>query len=255
MNGSDSDYDAGEFERECRAGKNRLGELDVKDITTREVMKNGQKLMGDDIRVLAIIVEEEQSLDPQLGLYIDGVSKSAIRDLMDYEVGSDSHRLDKLKEANLIEVHEADSLPVSRTGLDPKYAVATDVGRRMVEDMGLVPIVTRDRDLEEQFDMLVADYRDLREAFIATVGRQALMMRMANTSDEDFPEFQFNVTTDPVEVGEKALGDDLSSELSLGEDEYSFGKLIGEMDEAERELAMRELLNENTDEDVDETTD
>ena len=253
---SNSGYDVGEFDRECRAAKNRLAELRVKDIMTHEATRNGTRLMKNDLRVLATIVEEEKSLDPVLGLYADGVSRSAVGDLMGYKnTGSTKNRFDKLKDANLIREHEASDLPKMRHGANPKYAVATDVGRQMVENLGLVPIVTRDRDLEEQFDMLVADYRDLREAFIATVGRQALMMRMANASDEDFSEFQFNVTTDPVEFGENALGDDLSSELSLGEDEYAFGKLIGEMDEAERELAIQELLNENTDEDADETTD
>ena len=97
---------------------------------------------------------------------MDGVARSVVCDLMDVSRSSGKYRFDKLENANLIEVREADSLPKSSCGSNPTYAVSTEGGRRMVENMGLLPILTRDRDLEEKFDMLVADYRKVREAFI-----------------------------------------------------------------------------------------
>ena len=68
---------------------------------------------------------------------------------------------------------------------------------------------------------------------------------MVNESKEPFSEFQFRVTKDLPELGERVLTFDLERGLSLGDDEYSFGKLIGEMDDKERELAIEKLLNEN----------
>ena len=101
---------------------------------------------------------------------MDGVARSVVCDLMDVSSSIGKYRFDKLENANLIEVREADSLPKSSCGSNPTYAVSTEGGRRMVENMGLLPILTRDRDLEEQFDMLVADYRKVREAFITGIG-------------------------------------------------------------------------------------
>ena len=256
MPASNSGYDVGEFDRECRAAKNRLAELRVKNIATREATRNEKRLMQDDLRTLAIIVEEEKSLDPILGLYTDGVSRSAVGDLMGYKnTGSTKNRFDKLKDANLIREHEASDLPKMRHGANPKYAVATDVGRQMVENLGLVPIVTRDRDLEEQFDMLVADYRELRKSYIKMFGRQMFLIEKLNRASY-LNNFHFNDDYEDLpKYGEHMLDVDLTAGLSLADDEYSFGKLIGEMDEAERELAMRELLNEDRNEDADETTD
>ena len=246
MSESDTGYDVSEFERECRAGKNRLAELCLREVSTREATRNGQTLTSGDLVALAIVVEEEKSLDPLLGLYIDGVSRSVVCELMDVNRSSGKYRFDKLENANLIEVHEADSLPVSSRGSDPTYAVATEAGRMMVDDMGLLPILTRDRDLEEQFDMLVSDYMELRESHLRTLGRQALLVQqLSDDGADDLGEFSFDALgEDLVERGESVLVVDLPGELSLSDDEYAFGKLLGEMDGDARELMMRELLDE-----------
>ena len=246
MSESDTGYDVSEFERECRAGKNRLAELCLREVSTREATRNGQTLTSGDLVALAIVVEEEQSLDSLLGLYIDGVSRSVVCELMDVNRSSGKYRFDKLENANLIEVYEADSLPVSSRGSDPTYAVATEVGRKMVDNMGLLPILTRDRDLEEQFDMLVSDYMKMREEFIRTLGRQVLLVQQLSDDEaDDLGEFSFDAMgNDLIELGESMTVADLPSRLSLSDDEYAFGKLLGEMDEEERELMLRELLDE-----------
>ena len=188
-------------------------------------------MLPNQLRVLAIIVEEEKSLDPVLGLYIKAVSRSAVGDLMEYKnTGSTKNRFDKLKDANLIREHEASDLPKMPHGANPKYAVATDVGRQMVEDMGLLPILTRDRDLEEQFDMLVADYRKLRKSYIKMFGRQMFLIDRLNGA-RYLNKFHFSDDNeDLTRFGEHMLDVDMTAGLSLFDDEYSFGKLISEMD-------------------------
>ena len=246
MSRSKTTDEASQFDRECRAAKNRLGEVRLQEITTREITHNGQTLRGADLRVLAIIVEEEHSLDPILGLAIDGVSRSAVGDLMGYDDNKRSgYRFEKLEEAGLIDQFKVDDLPIQRTGIDPKYAVPTGAGRRVADELGLVPILTRDRDVEEEFDMLVSDHMKLREEFIRALGRQILLaQQLSDDEADDLGEFSFDAMgSDLMGLGESVLVD-LPSELSLSDDEYAFGKLLGEMDEAERELMMRELLDE-----------
>ena len=52
MSESDTGYDVSEFERECRAGKNRLAELCLREVSTREATRNGQTLTSGDLVAL-----------------------------------------------------------------------------------------------------------------------------------------------------------------------------------------------------------
>lgn len=238
----DDEYGVTQFDRERRAAKNRLGEISVGDITTREIEEGGQTLTTDDLRVLAIVVEEEQSLDPMLGLYIDGVSRNAISRVMDIARGSVAYRFEKLRNAGLVEEYTADDLPKKPTkGSWPKYAVATARGKEIVDELELIPILTRDRDLELVVDQLLSTVAEMHEEFLTVAGRQAAFMKEVHEKGDigmdliqyDFREFGLEGTS---------LADEPAFLQSRDQD-----LLLGEMDSAQRELLIQKLLDEDDD--------
>jgi len=201
---------------------------------------------------LAIIVEEETQLDPLLGLEVEGVSYRAISKLMDIEnKGSVTYRVDKLVEAKLVDRQDVESLPVETRGANPKRLVATFGGRRLVDELELIPILKRDRDLEKEFDLLVQDYLDLRHEFIRTVGRQGLIVRELMNADGRLGEFRFEFEEDFVSIGEGAVGE-LEPSFSLGGEDDEPWRLLGEMDADERELMMQKLLDRSSEEGTSE---
>jgi hypothetical protein len=234
------------FERECLAAKNRLGEIAVREISTEEITQNGKTLYADDLRVLAIVVEEQNSLDPTLGLYIDGVSRSTVREIMEYKnIQSVKHRFDNLEEAGLIEQPKADALPkMPKGGYSPRYAVPTRRGKEIVEELELLPILTRDRDLELVIDQLLSTVAKMHEDLILTTGRQAALLRELDHTDLDISMGEYDFTEYGLRL--VSVAEDPAF-LESREDDL----LLGEMDAAQRELLIQKLLDE--DEDGDDT--
>ena len=250
---SDTSEREAEFRRERRAAKNRLAKISVRDISVVDVSENGVQLKADDLRILAIIVEEETQLDPLLGLEVEGVSYRSISKLMDIEnKGSVTYRVDKLVEAKLVDRQDVESLPVETRGANPRRLVATSGGRRLVDELELIPILKRDRDFEKEFDLLVQDYLDLRQELIQTVGRQLLIVQELLQADERLDEFQFEFEKDFISMGEGAVSE-LEPSFSLGRNDKPW-KLLGEMDADERELMMQKLLDESSEEGKSETS-
>jgi len=251
---SDTSEREAEFRRERRAAKNRVAKISVRDIAVVDVNKHGVQLKADDLRILAIIIEEETQLDPLLGLEVEGVSYRAISNLMDIEnKGSVTYRVDKLVEAKLVDRQDVESLPVETRGANPKRLIATSGGRRLVDELELIPILKRDRDFEKEFDLLVRDYLDLRKEFILAVGRQVLIIRELIQADERLDQFQFEFDRDYISVGESSISE-LEPSFSLGGEDDEPWKLLGEMDADERELMMQKLLDESSEEGTSETS-
>lgn len=247
---SDNSERVQEFNRECSAAENRLAKIEVRDVSVVDVSEDGVTLNEDDLRVLAIIVEEEEQLDPLLGLEYDGVSYQAIMKLMGYENrGSAQYRVDKLVDAGMVERSVVDSLPVMPGGVDPKYLMATSGGRRLVDGLGLLPVLVRERDIEQEFDLLMQDYLDLREDFILAVGRQGMMIREVLDADVGLDEFEFAFD---VETERAAKGTMSNLDLSFSLRDEGSIDLLGEMDEVKREMLIDELLDDGsgTDEDT-----
>lgn len=239
------DFDAGEYERRCRAAENRLSDVVVRDVVTRRVEKNGRELQADDIRVLAVIVSEQRSLDPQLGRVVDGVSRSAVKQLFGFDgSGATWYRFNKLEEALLIEQYEASWAHTD--GAAPMYAVPTTAGRDLIESLGVLPVLTRDRELSRVVDSLIADYRDVREELIVTVGRQVDIVRTLDEIDS-VSEFTFG-EDDFKELAETGVQIDM--ELSLDSGAGGVGRLLEEMDEVEQERMIDRLLS-GEDDDAD----
>jgi hypothetical protein len=230
-----------EFDRECLAAKNRLEDISVRDITTRKITERGESLTKDDLRTLAIIVEEQESLDPMLGLYIDGVSRTVVREIMEIDGGSAYYRFSNLVEAGLIEEHVADELPGDPTkgGSDPKYAVPTRRGKEIVENLELIPILTRDRDMELVMDQLLSVVANMHDNLLTTMGRQASLMKELDTRlDVEFDLMQYDFTEFGLQLG--SLEEEPAFLQSREHD-----LLLGEMDSMEREVVISKLLDED----------
>jgi hypothetical protein len=198
-------------------------------------------LTKDDLRTLAIIVEEQESLDPMLGLYIDGVSRTVVREIMEIDGGSAYYRFSNLVEAGLIEEHVADELPGDPTkgGSDPKYAVPTRRGKEIVENLELIPILTRDRDLELVVDQLLSVVANMHDNLIKTMGRQASLMKELDTRlDVEFDLMQYDFTEFGLQLG--SLEEEPAFLQSREHD-----LLLGEMDSMEREMVISKLLDED----------
>jgi len=231
-----------EFDRECLAAKNRLEDISVGDITTRKITERGESLTKDDLRTLAIIVEEQESLDPMLGLYIDGVSRTVVREIMEMDSGSAHYRFSNLVEAGLIEEHVADELPGDPTkgGSDPKYAVPTRRGKEIVENLELLPILTRDRDMELLMDQLLSVAAEMHDELIKTTGRQIAFLKEL---EKQIEEFEFTpIGHDFSEYGLMATSlEEEPAFLQSREQDL----LLGEMDSMEREVVISKLLDED----------
>jgi hypothetical protein len=250
-----NEYSVAEFQREKRAAENRLAEITVGDISTREVTVNGVTLYEDDLRMLAVIVEEQESLDRLLGLYMDGVSRSQLKDLFGFEnTTRATYRLDKLENAGVIETDHAEDLPeLPATGSAPVYVVPTERGLDLVDELGLVPILTRDRDSELVIDQLLDVTARMHDELILTNGRLAALMRELDKKVRRELYIEFDLR----EYDFREFG------LYLGslEEEPAFLQsrendlLLGEMDSAQRELLLQKLLDEDVDADSDSDTD
>lgn len=238
----DDSYPVSEFERECRAAKNRLSDISVGEISTEEITEDGKTLFADDLRVLAIVVEEQDSLDPVLGLYIDGVSRGTVRDIMDYEhIQSAKHRFDNLEEAGLIEQPKADELPkMPKGGYSPRYAVPTRRGKEIIENLELIPILTRDRDMELVMDQLLSVTAKIHDEFVKTTGRQIALMKEL---EDQIDEFEFTpVGHDFSEYGLMATSLEEEPAFLQSRDQ---DLLLGEMSSMEREVLISKLLDED----------
>lgn len=241
--------DRSEFQRECLAATNRLARIDVRDITVREVSKRGVTLTTDDLRILAVLIEEEESLDPLLGLSIDGVSRSFIRDLFGYDhTQSAVHRFDKLEDAGVIERHKAEDLPkLPQGGCAPVYAVATPEGRQLADELSLLPILRQDRDLEQVVDRLVSIVSELYEAILVIGGQQGQLVKSLNESKLSEADLDFELLVDgseAAEIGSRLYG--LDMEPTFYDNTHDVN-LLGEMDEMNQQMLIRMLLNEDGD--------
>jgi hypothetical protein len=211
------------------------------DISLREITHNGKTLYRDDLRVLAIIVEEMESPDPQLGTYIEGVSKSAVRDLMGYDnLASVKHRFDNLEDVNLVEQHKADDLPIMPNGYNPTYAVPTSAGKLVIERIDALPILVREKDIEKKFDQLLADYVELRRQFLWNVGRIIHLSKVINECD-DISELEVGYSDcHLLKIGTAVT--EMSEEASFTTDDDRF-ELLAEMADGVRETKIEKLLD------------
>ena len=235
-----------EFDRECLAAKNRLVRVEVRDVAVREVMKRGVTLTNDDLRVLATVIEEEESLDPLLGLEVDGVSMSHIRELFGYADNNNvRYRFDKLEDAGMIERHKAEDLPkLPRGGCAPVYAVATSEARSLADELALLPILRREQDLEQVVDRLVSIVSELYEAILVIGGQQGQLVKSLNESKLSEANLDFELLVDgseAAEIGSRLYG--LDMEPTFYDNTHDVN-LLSEMDEMNQQMLIRMLLAE-----------
>jgi DNA-binding Lrp family transcriptional regulator len=237
MKGVDSS-DPEEFQQEKMAAKNRIKKITVRDVSMHSITRNGKKLAEGDLSMLGAIVEEEHKLDKQLGVYIDGVSRSHLADLLGYkDSGSARYRLKKLEEAGVIATQKADDLPeMPQGGAAPVYAMPTSSGRRVVDELDLLPVLMRDRDTEQVVDQLLAEIEVLHRTVLEVAGKQAQVVKSLDEQGLDFPHLSMdNSIQDGLNTTD--LEEEPLSAQSRADD-----VIMADMDAAEREMVISRLI-------------
>ena len=245
MSDSDSGSDSesvGAFQNEKRAARNRASMLVVRGVSVEGVMENGVQLGSGDLQTLGVIIEEEESLDTLLGLHTEGVSRGHLASIFDMERTGVRYRLDKLEEAGLIERSRAEALPeMPKSGSAPVYAVPTDLGRRVVDEHELLPLLARDWDVEEVVDQVVGVVEEMHEKLLLTSGVQgevlAALTDLGRVVDVEIDEAISMGATNLDMSEEGPFGDDLDQEI-----------ITRDLDPVEQEMVIDRLLDTSTNE-------
>ena len=238
--GGDGDGDLDTFRRQKRAARRRVSQLVVRGVGSIEVVENGVRLDDEDLRILGVIIEEEESLDTLLGLDVEGVSRSHLASVFGYNSDRVRYRLDKLEEAGMIEQSYAEALPETpKGGSAPAYVVPTALGRRVVGEYDVLPLLARDWDVEEVVDQLVGVVEEMHEKLLLTSGVQgevlAALTDLGRVVDVEIDEAISMGATNLDMSEEGPFGDDLDQEI-----------IMRDLDPVEQEMVIDRLLDTST---------
>lgn len=232
-----------DFGQETMAAENRLEMITARTVPSVSAKVNDVEVSAEGLRVLAVIVEERDSLDPAVGSEVKGVSRTVIKQVMDFESTSNvKYWFEKLEDAGLIEQWQVDGLPEEGRGSNPIVGRATERGRLLVEGQDLLPILQREYDLEELLMNWMGHYRDLYEKFAMSFGYTLKMrdelQRMTDMGldlgqPDELEEFGYEVLEwDPEPEFLQVRDDDL---------------LLGEMSPEEQQVMIDELTGDDGD--------
>lgn len=236
-----TDDEISEFRRQKRAGKNRLSTVVAKEPPLPEYTVPaipGPDLYSEDIRVLAVVVEEEEKLDPLLGRHQKGVSRTAIRMICGYDRNEQvKHRLGKLEERALVKMDYAEDLPeLPQSGHPPGYALPTTRGKRMiVENLELLPILKRERNTELVLAELNDKLSDIQKELELTTGR--VMMLAAILSEQTTLEIDLSNEQELREYASEVL-DDWDDEPDIFEPQTLFERILAEEDQQTQSILL-----------------